>query len=77
MIERLSVLTPQGPSGELSVTPARQYLLRYEIGARPQARVSLTMGGRDAGFATRILRLAAGQRRRAGTRAERLCSNPP
>lgn len=55
MIERLSVLTPQGPSGELSVTPARDYLLRYEIGALPQAQISLTMGVRDAGFTSRVL----------------------
>lgn len=54
-IERLSVLTPQGPSGELSVTPAQDYLFRYEIGARPQAQISLTMGVRDAGFTTRML----------------------
>ena len=54
-LNRVSVATPQGPSGELSMGGGGDYLLRYGIGVSEQQQISLTMPVRDQGYPARHL----------------------
>lgn len=54
-MDRALILTPAGQSGELSHSPAEDYLFRYGIGAAPDRQISLTMPIRDSGYTSRAL----------------------
>jgi serine/threonine-protein kinase HipA len=54
-LDRVRILTPQGQSGELSLTESGDYLFRYGLDAVPTSQVSLTMAVRDAAYTSRSL----------------------
>jgi serine/threonine-protein kinase HipA len=54
-LARVRILTPQGQSGELSLTESGDYLFRYGLDAVPASQVSLTMAVRDAAYTSRSL----------------------
>jgi len=54
-LDRVRILTPQGQSGELSLTESGDYLFRYGLDAVSTSQVSLTMAVRDAAYTSRSL----------------------
>lgn len=54
-LDRVRIFTPQGESGELSASESGDYLFRYGLDAGPGSQISLTMGVRDAAYASRSL----------------------